>query len=95
MENKGQFENIRILLVEDEEKLRTTIQDYLEMNGYEVEAVQDGTAAMELFGQGEENWPQLILLDVMLPFVDGFEILEKIREKSDRSEEHTSELQSH
>ena len=83
MENKGQFENIRILLVEDEEKLRTTIQDYLEMNGYEVEAVQDGTAAMELFGQGEENWPQLILLDVMLPFVDGFEILEKIREKSD------------
>lgn len=55
MENKGQFENIRILLVEDEEKLRTTIQDYLEMNGYEVEAVQDGTAAMELFGQGEEN----------------------------------------
>lgn len=83
MENKGQFENIRILLVEDEEKLRITIQDYLEMNGYEVEAVQDGTAAMELFGQGEENWPQLILLDVMLPFVDGFEILEKIREKSD------------
>lgn len=83
MENRGSHEKTRILLVEDEDKLRKTIQDYLEMNGYLTESARNGAEALELFGAGESEWPQLVLLDVMLPFVDGFEVLERIREKSD------------
>lgn len=83
MENKTNHEKIRILLVEDEDKLRSTIHDYLELNGYLTTAVRDGAEALELFGAGESEWPHLILLDIMLPSVNGFEVLEKIREKSD------------
>ncbi len=83
MENKTDHEKVRILIVEDEDKLRSTIQDYLEMNGYETLSARDGARALELFGVCENEWPHLILLDIMLPSVNGFDVLEKIREKSD------------
>ena len=83
MENKTDHEKVRILIVEDEDKLRSTIQDYLEMNGYETLSARDGAWALELFGASENEWPHLILLDIMLPSVNGFDVLEKIREKSD------------
>ncbi len=83
MENKTGHEKVRIMIVEDEDKLRSTIQDYLEMNGYQTSSARDGAEALELLSIGENEWPQLILLDIMLPSVNGFDILEKIREKSD------------
>lgn len=83
MEHKANHEKIRILIVEDEDKLRGTIQDFLELNGYQTAAARDGAEALELFGGSESEWPHLILLDIMLPSVNGFEVLEKIREKSD------------
>ena len=72
---------IRILLVEDDDKLRNTITDYMQMNGFWVTACPDGASAI----QGFESEPpfDIVLLDGMLPDIDGFDILRRIRGSSD------------
>lgn len=82
MEDRLTKGKIRILVVEDEEKLRSTIQEYLQLNGYLTMEAQSGTEALHIFGSGEDEWPDLVLLDLMIPFVNGFDVLERIREKS-------------
>lgn len=73
-------ENTKILLVEDDHKLRNTIEDYLQMNGFSVTACADGNSALESF---ENKSPfDIMLLDGMLPDIDGFDVLRKIRETS-------------
>lgn len=73
-------ENTKILLVEDDHKLRNTIEDYLQMNGFSVTACADGNSALESF---ENRSPfDIMLLDGMLPDIDGFDVLRKIRETS-------------
>jgi two-component system response regulator RegX3 len=67
---------IRILVVEDEAAIRTGLVDVFVFHGYEVEAVADGRAGLERALSGTFD---LILLDVMLPSVNGFEICERIR----------------
>lgn len=67
----------RILLVEDEENLHEVIRLNLDLEGHEVVSATDGKMALEKYTQGNYN---LILLDVMLPHYDGFEICVKIRE---------------
>ncbi len=66
----------RILLVEDEEHIRDTIKLNLELENYEVVATDNGKKAVKNF---HEQHFDLILLDVMLPEVDGFQICEQIR----------------
>lgn len=68
--------NKRILLVEDEESLQETIKLNLELDGYEVVAVSNGRAALETFSSKRFD---LVILDVMLPEVDGFTICQTIR----------------
>ncbi len=75
-------ENLRILLVEDEEKLRGTIQEYLQLSGYQIMEARNGAEALRVFGADESGWPDLVLLDLMLPLVNGFDVLARIREKS-------------
>ncbi len=71
----------KILLVEDDDKLRNTIEDYLQMNGFTVTACCDGTSAIYAF---ENHSPfDIVLLDGMLPDIDGFDVLKRIRETSD------------
>ncbi len=72
---------IKILLVEDDNKLRNTIEDYLQMNDFLVTACADGTSALKSFEKDAHF--DIILLDGMLPDIDGFDILKKIRETSD------------
>ena len=72
----------KILIIEDEEKLRSTIQEYLEISDYSTRAVGTGTEALKILAE-EGEWPDLILLDLMLPGISGFETLKRIREKSD------------
>lgn len=73
--------NTKILLVEDDNKLRNTIEDYLQMNGFVVTSCSDGTSALHSF---DNNSPfDIVLLDGMLPDIDGFDILKRIRETSD------------
>ena len=67
---------IRILIVEDEKPISNLIRMSLSRAGYGCTCVYDGTAAADLL---EENVYDLILLDVMLPGVDGFELMDYIR----------------
>lgn len=67
---------IRILLVEDHEINRRLLQDYLLFRGYEVFGIADGADFFTAMG---EYCPDLILLDLKLPNLDGFTILEQLR----------------
>ena len=69
-----------ILIVEDEPSIAEVVEIYLRRAGYQVQAVRDGNAALKLL---EQHLPALILLDVMLPGVDGFSILGWLRDHSD------------
>ena len=66
----------RILLVEDEAHIRDAVKLNLELDGYEVVATGNGRKALELYASQHFD---LLLLDVMLPEVDGFDITEKVR----------------
>lgn len=68
----------RILVVEDEQEIAELEKDYLELSGFEVEIASDGQEGLEKALGGEFS---LIILDIMLPKVDGFEICKKIREE--------------
>lgn len=67
----------KVLIVEDDEFLRSLTAKRLEKDGYEVAIAVDGESAN---GIAVENKPDLILLDLLLPGVDGFEVLKKLRE---------------
>jgi DNA-binding response OmpR family regulator len=69
----------RILLVEDDETLQLTIRYNLERAGHEVLAVSDGESALE---RAATLRPDLVVLDVMLPGLDGFEVCRRLRERS-------------
>ncbi len=67
---------MRILLVEDEENIREVVKLNLEMESYEVVAAHSGKEALKLF---REQHFDLLILDVMLPEIDGFQICEQVR----------------
>ena len=68
-----------ILVVEDDSNIAELIRMYLEKEGFEVRIATDGAAALQEFAKRE---PTLILLDVMLPVMDGWAVCSKIRESS-------------
>lgn len=71
----------KILLVEDEEHLVNTMRLNLELEGYEVHAVSDGSKAMDLFRRSK---PDLVILDVMLPGMSGLDVCRLIREENEQ-----------
>lgn len=68
----------RILIIEDEESIADLEKDYLELSGFEVETENSGDTGLK---RSLEEEFDLIILDLMLPEVDGFEICRQIREK--------------
>jgi len=70
----------RILVVEDEPSIREVLNLYLRRAGYEVEVAGDGRAALESLA---DRMPDLVVLDLMLPHVDGLEITRWLRERGD------------
>lgn len=71
--------NTNVLVIEDEELIREGISEYLYEVGYNVEVAEDGQTGMELFNEKAFN---LVILDIMLPKLNGFIILNRIREVS-------------
>lgn len=71
---------IKVLVVEDEQRMRDLLRLYLEREGYQVVEAADGQTALELFTEHEFA---LVLLDVMLPKVDGWAVCRRIRNISD------------
>ena len=69
----------KILIVDDEVRMRRVIADYLRIKGYEIAEAADGVEALEKFSA--EN-PDLVLLDVMMPRMDGWEVCRRIRARS-------------
>lgn len=70
----------RILIIEDEESIAELEKDYLELSGFEVETEPRGDAGLK---KALENDFDLLILDLMLPEMDGFEICRRVREKKD------------
>jgi DNA-binding response OmpR family regulator len=69
----------RVLVVDDEPMVRDVLSRYLVRGGFEVEAVADGERALAAF---DARRPDLVLLDLMLPRVDGFEVFRRIRARA-------------
>lgn len=69
----------RVLVVDDEPMVREVLSRYLERDGFEVEAAADGERALAAF---DARRPDLVLLDLMLPRVDGFEVFRRIRARA-------------
>ena len=67
----------RILIVEDEESLARLVAEALKRQGYECSVVHDGDSALEA---ASEMLPDLIVLDIMLPRLDGFEVTRRLKE---------------
>ncbi|MBI5774809.1 MAG: response regulator transcription factor [Verrucomicrobia bacterium] len=72
----------RVLVIDDDKKLCRLIRDYLDPMGYEVTAAHTGPDGVEAATAEGATW-HAVLLDVMLPGMDGFEVLKNIRKKSD------------
>lgn len=70
----------KILIVEDDLKISNLVRLYLQKEGYEVDQVSDGAKVLEHFKRFN---PDLVILDLMLPHVDGLTVLKNIRQKSD------------
>jgi two-component system, OmpR family, alkaline phosphatase synthesis response regulator PhoP len=68
---------IKILIVDDEPSIIVPVQFLMEQNGYDVMVAFSGEEAMEIIA---ENKIDLILLDIMLPVIDGFEVCQRVRE---------------
>lgn len=70
----------KILIVEDDISIADIEKDYLEINGYEVKLIHDGSFAIEAF---EQYNPDLVLLDLMLPGKDGYELCHEMRKRKE------------
>ena len=75
----GDKENLKICLIEDDDSLRFTIKEILEKQGVKIIEAENGKLGMKVL-EKEEIKPDLILLDLMMPVMNGFEFLKKIRE---------------
>ena len=75
------MDNITILVVDDEERMRKLIKDFLNAKGYKILEAEDGEKALEIFELNKEKI-DLVILDVMMPKFDGWTVLRKIRQEA-------------
>lgn len=74
------MENIKILVVDDESRMRKLVRDFLVREGYTVLEAGDGMEAMDVFYEDKDI--ALVILDVMMPRMDGWQVCREIRESS-------------
>ena len=75
------MEEKTILIADDEERILTLVSDFLKKSGYRVLIADDGEKAVEMFESNERI--DLIILDIMMPGIDGWEVCRRIRKTSD------------
>ena len=80
MTQESGIKPIRILIADDEANIRRILETRLRMAGFEVAAAVDGNQALELFRSFE---PDALVLDVMMPGLDGFTVTERVRAQSE------------
>ncbi len=80
---KKKAEKIKVLVVDDEPNIVQTLQDRLEMNEYIVSTAGDGREGLK---KAQQEKPDVILLDVIMPVMDGHEMLEVLRKQPDCSD---------
>lgn len=73
------LEQIKILVIEDDREINQLVSKYLLKNGFLVDSVYNGSDALEKF---RSTSYQMAILDLMIPYVNGYEVLRKIREKT-------------
>ncbi|MDE7067083.1 MAG: response regulator, partial [Schaedlerella arabinosiphila] len=74
------MEKIKILVVDDESRMRKLVRDFLVREGYVVLEAGDGMEAMDIFYEAKDI--ALVILDVMMPKMDGWQVCREIREHS-------------
>ncbi len=74
------MEGLKILVVDDEARMRKLVRDFLVKSGYEVLEAGDGSEALDLFYENKDI--ALIILDVMMPNIDGWSVCKEVREYS-------------
>lgn len=70
---------VKILIVDDEDRIRDMIKEYISFEGYAIEEASDGVSALNLF---KRNTYSIIILDVMMPKMDGWSVCREIRKTS-------------
>ena len=73
---------MKILLVEDEIDLNNVVTKYLKKNGYSIDSIFDGEEALDYLRYGEYD---LVILDIMMPKVNGFEVIKELRNNGDNT----------
>ena len=76
-------ENKKILLVDDEPDIRLTVSKRLMTKGYRVTEAENGKIALDII---EKQVPDLVILDVMMPELNGYQVCRKLRERSETKE---------
>jgi two-component system response regulator MprA len=74
---------VRILVVDDERAVRESLQRALELEGYEIELAADGREALARLEDGEPQ-PDAVILDVLMPVIDGLEVCRRLRRSGNR-----------
>ena len=74
------MDGIKVLMVDDEARMRKLVKDFLSIKGYKVIEAEDGEQAVDLFFKDKEIG--LVILDVMMPKMDGWEVCKTIRRYS-------------
>ena len=74
---------MRILVVDDERAVRESLRRALELEGYDVELAADGQEALDRL-ETDEQQPDAVLLDVLMPEVDGLEVCRRLRRAGSR-----------
>ncbi|MBT8386940.1 MAG: response regulator [Ignavibacteria bacterium] len=73
------MDEYRVLIVDDEEELVTTIAERLQIRGIQTQTATDGETALQII---EVNPPQVVVLDVMMPGMGGIEVLQRMNEQN-------------
>ncbi|MGK7899350.1 MAG: response regulator transcription factor [Xenococcus sp. (in: cyanobacteria)] len=78
MKDNSQKDNKKLLLIDDDPNLILLVKDYLEFRGYNVVTAENGREALEVLDQ---NIPDMIICDVMMPEMDGYSLVKHIRQE--------------